>query len=142
MVSILLIREAQPLHVVHDVVYKLHTLLAGIGIVEANKQAAAVLLCKMLVQQSCLGVAYVQIPRGLRREPGHHSPLHCVRELYRQVGHPTRLDLFVRGLHAPSQSMHLSRTVAAPNIEPYCNIYCLFLLSLRFWRAPYMGETK
>jgi hypothetical protein len=30
-------------------------------------------------------------------------------------------------------------TVAALNIEPWCNIYCLFSLSLRFWRVQYMG---
>jgi hypothetical protein len=30
-------------------------------------------------------------------------------------------------------------SVAARNIEPYCNIYCFFSLSLRFWRVLYMG---
>jgi hypothetical protein len=29
--------------------------------------------------------------------------------------------------------------VAALNIEQWCNIHCLFLLSLRFWRVLYMG---
>jgi hypothetical protein len=27
----------------------------------------------------------------------------------------------------------------AANIEPWCNIYCLFSLSLRFWRFQYRG---
>jgi hypothetical protein len=32
-----------------------------------------------------------------------------------------------------------SHTVEALNIEPECNIYCLFSLSLRVWRVQYMG---
>jgi hypothetical protein len=35
-----------------------------------------------------------------------------------------------------------SVTAAALNIEPYCNIYCLFSLSLRFWRVQYMGAMN
>jgi hypothetical protein len=30
-------------------------------------------------------------------------------------------------------------TVAALNIEPWCNIYCLYSLSLRVWRVQFMG---
>jgi hypothetical protein len=33
-------------------------------------------------------------------------------------------------------------TVAALNIEPQCNIYCLLSLSLRFWRVQYMGAMN
>jgi hypothetical protein len=34
---------------------------------------------------------------------------------------------------------NLVPTVAALNIEPQCNVYCLFSLSLRFWRVQNMG---
>jgi hypothetical protein len=38
---------------------------------------------------------------------------------------------------------HVRHTVAALNIEPWCNIHCLFSLSLRFWRVLYMvGMNK
>jgi hypothetical protein len=33
-------------------------------------------------------------------------------------------------------------TVAALNIEPNCNTYCLFSLSLRFWWVQYIGRMS
>jgi hypothetical protein len=42
----------------------------------------------------------------------------------------------------PGSMRRQEGAVAAPNVEPYCNIYCLFLLSLRFWRVQYMGGNE
>jgi hypothetical protein len=36
-------------------------------------------------------------------------------------------------------SILLAYYIAALNIELQCNIYCLFSLSLRFWRVQFMG---
>jgi hypothetical protein len=39
----------------------------------------------------------------------------------------------------PTQARPEIPTAAALNIEPLCNMYCLFLLSLRFWRVQHMA---
>jgi hypothetical protein len=39
----------------------------------------------------------------------------------------------------PQQRAFKRHTVEELNIEPECNIYCVFSLSLRFWRVQYMG---
>jgi hypothetical protein len=53
----------------------------------------------------------------------------CVFENESESGDP------VVAVETPSRG----GTIAAINIELQCNMYCLSLLSLRFWRVQYMG---
>lgn len=56
--------------------------LAGVGVIEAHQHAALVLLRKVLVQQGCFGMPYVQVARGLRRESGDHLALFSILKPY------------------------------------------------------------
>src|SRR5581483_6672935 len=63
--------EAEPLDVGADGVDVLDLLLLGVGVVEAEVAAAAVLQGDAEVQADRLGVADVEVAVGLRREPRH-----------------------------------------------------------------------
>ena len=60
--------EAEPAHVVHDRVDVFLALLGGVGVVEAQVTAAAIVMRQTEVDADRLGVADVQIPVGLGRK--------------------------------------------------------------------------
>jgi hypothetical protein len=63
---------------------------------------------------------------------------------YRGLSSLNTIDLTGAGtlFHANMEALFVRSkmyTLAPLNIEPWCNLYCLFSLSLKFWRAQNTG---
>ena len=56
--------------------------LARVGVIKSHKHLALVLLRKVLVQQGCFGMPYVQVTRGLWWESSDDLALLCVLKPY------------------------------------------------------------
>jgi len=67
--------EAQPAHVLHDRFDIFRLFFAGIGVVETQVGLPAELIGKPEIEAYRLGMAQVQIPVGLRWEPGVYAAL-------------------------------------------------------------------
>mmetsp|Transcript_15114 Transcript_15114/g.33339 ORF Transcript_15114/g.33339 Transcript_15114/m.33339 type:complete len:279 (+) Transcript_15114:1567-2403(+) len=64
---------AKPLHVLLDTVDILHFLRGRVGVVKSQVAPTAVFLSKPEIQDDALGVTQVEVPIGLRGEPGPHT---------------------------------------------------------------------
>ena len=71
--------KTQPAHILHDRIDILDLLLAGIGVIETEVAAAAILPGQPEIETDGLGMADVKITVGLGREPGHHPAVVLVR---------------------------------------------------------------
>ena len=70
--------ETEPPDILLDGIDILHILLNGIGIVETEVAQSSVPLRKTEIKADALGMAYMQVAVGFRRETGMNSPVHTV----------------------------------------------------------------